>query len=72
MKAGTPLANGLYPIVRRARRPYIIQDDDAGPAPAPAPVAAASVEGEAGVSYAKPASAPKGKHAAAAPKERTS
>lgn len=31
LSPGGPLANGLYPIVRRARRPLIIQDDDAGP-----------------------------------------
>ena len=71
MSAGTPLANGLYPIIRRTRRPFIIQDDDAGPAPAPPPVTAPPVEGEAGVSYAKPAPALKEKHASAAPKERT-
>ena len=72
MSAGTPLVNGLYPIVRRTRRPYIIQDDDAGPAAALPQVTASPVEGEAAVSYAKPAPAPKAKHAATAPKERTS
>lgn len=40
MSATGPLANGLYPIIRRARRPFIIADDDAAPAPAPPPVAA--------------------------------
>jgi hypothetical protein len=39
MSAAGPLANGLYPIIRRARRPFIIADDDAAPAPAPPPVA---------------------------------
>ena len=71
MSAGTPLANGLYPIIRRTRRPFIIQDDDAGPAPAPPPVKVTPVEGEANVSYAKSAPASKGKHAPAAAKERT-
>ena len=72
MSKGAPLTSGLYPIVRRTRRPYVIQDDDSGPAPAPAPVAASPIEGEAGVSYAKPVPAPKGKHAPATPKDRTS
>ena len=59
MSAGTPLANGLYPIIRRARRPFIIQDDDAGPAPAPPPVKAPPVEsskpqGEANAKRKKP------------------
>ena len=44
MSADTPLANGLYPIIRRARRPFIIQDDDAGPAPAPPPVTVPPIE----------------------------
>ena len=30
--------NGLYPIIRRVRRPFVIQDDDSGPPPAPPPV----------------------------------
>ena len=37
MSKSAPLTNGLYPVIRRARRPLIIQDDDAGPAHAPAP-----------------------------------
>ncbi len=59
--------DGLYPIIRRARRPLIIQDDDAGPPPAP-PVPAPLVA-EAGVSYARPVK-PKDKHASAAKGER--
>jgi hypothetical protein len=43
---------GLYPIIRRARRPLIIQDDDAGPPPAPPPVVPL-LEGEEPFSYAK-------------------
>src|SRR5438552_3531532 len=44
--------NGLYPIIRRARRPLIIQDDDSGPAPPPPPL---PLMGEAGtVSYKRP------------------
>lgn len=39
-----PLANGLYPIIRRARRPFIMTDDNAAPAPAPPPTAASPVE----------------------------
>ena len=35
MRPAAPLAGGLYPIIRRARRPFIIQDDDAAPPPAP-------------------------------------
>jgi len=53
---------GLYPIIRRARRPLIIEDDDSGPATAP--LAVPMVEAEAPVSYAKrDAPARKGKHA---------
>jgi hypothetical protein len=48
-----PLANGLYPIIRRARRPFIISDDDAGPRPAPAPVAKPTAAGEAAGTGAK-------------------
>jgi hypothetical protein len=51
--------NGLYPIIRRARRPLIIQDDDAGPPPVPqAPMALVA---ETGVNYARPVN-PKDKH----------
>ena len=53
--------NGLYPIVRRVRRPLVIQDDDAGPRPAP-PVAVPLVEDEQPVSYATRVPARKGKH----------
>ena len=42
---------GLYPIIRRARRPLIIKDDDSGPAPPPPPVPL--VQPEAPVNYAK-------------------
>ena len=42
---------GLYPIIRRARRPLIIQDDDSGPAPPPPPVPVVQEEGP--VNYAK-------------------
>ena len=53
---------GLYPIIRRARRPLIIQDDDSGPAPPPPPVP--PVEDQAPVNYAKRSSpAKKGKRA---------
>jgi hypothetical protein len=44
---------GLYPIIRRARRPLIIGDDDAGPAPAPPPVLPVVPEG--GLNYGKAA-----------------
>ncbi len=44
--------NGLLPIIRRVRRPLIIQDDDAGPPPALPPVVP-PLEGEEPVSYAK-------------------
>jgi len=54
MSAGTPLANGLYPIIRRARRPFIIQDDDAGPAPAPPPVTVPDAEKAVPVEKPKP------------------
>jgi hypothetical protein len=43
--------NGLYPIIRRARRPFIIRDDDSGPAPPPPPVLL--VQPAAPVNYAK-------------------
>jgi len=43
MSTTGPLANGLYPIIRRARRPFIIADDDAAPAPASPTVAALPV-----------------------------
>ena len=59
---------GLYPIIRRARRPLIIEDDDAGPPPAPPP--AVPLVGEAGVSYLK-TPRPKEKHGTAAKSERT-
>lgn len=72
MSAKVAFVNGLYPIIRRTRRPFVIQDDDAGPATVPPPVVVSPNEGEAGVSYAKPVPAPKGKHAPAAPKERAS
>jgi hypothetical protein len=72
MSKSAPSASGLYPIVRRVRRPLIIQDDDSGPAPAPAPSAVPSVEGETGVSYAKTTSPLKGKHAPATTRERAS
>jgi hypothetical protein len=70
MSAGTPLANGLYPIIRRARRPFIIQDDDAGPAPAPPPVTVPPIEGEAGVSYPKSPPAQKRKQGRQGPEEQ--
>ena len=47
---------GLYPIIRRARRPLIIQDDDSRPAVAPPAAASAVVplgQEQASVSYAK-------------------
>ncbi len=58
---------GLYPIIRRARRPLIIRDDDAGPPPAPR--VKVPLVGEADVSYAEPVE-PRGKHAGAAKGER--
>jgi len=48
--------NGLYPIIRRARRPLIIQDDDSRPAvpqPTAPPVVVPLVQEQAPVSYAK-------------------
>ena len=55
---------GLYPIIRRARRPLIIEDDDSGPAPPPPPVPV--VQDQTPVNYAKRSSpAKKGKRAAA-------
>lgn len=59
---------GLYPIIRRVRRPLIIQDDDAGPAPAPPSVPL--VPSEQPVSYGRPPRQ-KEKHATAAKGERT-
>ena len=50
MKAAAPLAGGLYPIIRRVRRPFIVQDDDAGSPPAPPPV---TQQVETVVSYTK-------------------
>jgi hypothetical protein len=44
MSATGPLANGMYPIIRRARRPFINADDGAAPAPAPPLVAGTPVE----------------------------
>ena len=44
--------SGLYPIIRRARRPFIISDDDAGPPPAPPP-AVPVVGAEHPVNYTK-------------------
>ena len=61
--------NGLYPIVRRARRPLIICDDDSGPPPAPHPVVPA-VQPEQPVSYAKSAPARKGRNGGADARER--
>jgi hypothetical protein len=48
---------GLYPIVRRARRPLIIQDDDAvaAPAVAEAGLVVPLVAAEQPVSYSRPA-----------------
>jgi hypothetical protein len=55
---------GLYPIVRRARRPLIIEDDDCGPVPPPPPVPV--VQEQVPVNYAKRSfPAKKGKRAAA-------
>jgi len=55
---------GLYPIIRRARRPLIISDDDSGPPPTPPP-AGPLLEGERPVSYTKRPGARKGKHGTA-------
>jgi hypothetical protein len=52
---------GLYPIIRRARRPLIISDDDSGPPPA-APPAVPLVEPEQPVSYLKVPLARKGQN----------
>jgi hypothetical protein len=38
------LANGLYPIIRRARRPLVVVDGGAAPAPAPPAAAKSTVE----------------------------
>jgi len=56
--------DGLYPIIRRARRPFIIQDDDAGPPPAPPPVVPL-VAPEQPVSYSQAPAARKGKNGTA-------
>jgi hypothetical protein len=45
-------SQGLYPIIRRARRPLVIQDDDSGSAPVPAPPVPVG-QAEPAVSYAK-------------------
>ena len=45
------MMDGLYPIIRRARRPLIIEDDDSGPALAPPVVPL--VEPDTPVSYTK-------------------
>lgn len=59
--------NGLYPIIRRLRRPLIVADDGARPAPPPPPVAAPPVvEGEASTRYGKRAPGRKGKDATTA------
>lgn len=58
----------LYPIIRRARRPLIISDDDSGPPPA-LPPAVPMVQPEQPVSYLKPPSQ-KERHAGAAKGER--
>ena len=47
MRPAAQLAGGLYPIIRRTRRPFIIQDDDAGPPPVPSPEAQPLTTGEA-------------------------
>lgn len=59
----------LYPIIRRARRPLIISDDDSGPPPPPPPVVPV-VQPEQAASYAKGASARKGKNGGADVRER--
>jgi hypothetical protein len=53
--------SGLYPIIRRARRPLVISDDDAGPPPALPPVVPL-VEAEQPVRYAKLPPGRKGKN----------
>jgi hypothetical protein len=53
--------SGLYPIIRRARRPLVICDDDAGAPPAPPPAVPALVA-EQPVRYANVPAARKGKH----------
>jgi hypothetical protein len=50
----------LYPIIRRARRPLVISDDDSGPPPV-----VPMVETEQPVSYAKAPPARKGKNGTA-------
>ncbi len=54
----------LYPIIRRARRPLIISDDDSGPPPAPPP-AVPPIQPERPVSYGRLPPARKGKNGAA-------
>ena len=63
MNTTGPLANGLYPINRRVRRPFIIADDDAAPASSatggggnaesPAPAETSKPESDAGVTREK-------------------
>ena len=60
---------GLYPIIRRARRPFIISDDDAGPPPAPPPVPPVVPEG--GLNYGNAGQQPRRpKNAKSATNER--
>ena len=47
MSTTGPLANGLYPINRRVRRPFIIADDGAAPAPPPSVAAVPNAESSA-------------------------
>ena len=44
MSTTGPLANGLYPIIRRARRPLVSAGDGATPIPAPPAVTTSPVE----------------------------
>jgi hypothetical protein len=52
MSSLAQLANGLYPIIRRARRPLVEADDETG-APAPPPPKQASDEPAGEASHAK-------------------
>ena len=55
MNTSGPLANGLYPIIRRARRPFIIAESVPDGPTAPSPVVALpNAEGIAPVETPKP------------------
>jgi hypothetical protein len=55
MSAATPLPGGLYPIIRRARRPMVGQEPiTAPPAPAPTPERPKETVGDGDVAATEP------------------